>query len=87
MSYEKVRILGVTRRVSKKTGEVHNFLEVEVMQSQTIYMTEEAIKQLPVYEKIKGKEVLLPVSWGDYNGKQTLNFVDDCVPMPMSQRQ
>ncbi|MFA6164021.1 MAG: hypothetical protein WC685_11400 [Methylobacter sp.] len=45
-------------------------------------MNDEAIKQLPVFEKMKGREVLIPVSWGEYNGKPSLNFTDDCIPLP-----
>ena len=87
MSYEKAIITGIRQIVKKETGEVHNFVEVEVLQTHQIYMTAEALKQLPVYEKIKGKQVLIPVSWGEYKGKPSLSFVDDCVPLPLPQRQ
>jgi len=87
MSYERARIIGVRQITKKETGEIHNFLEIEVLQSHSIYMTPEALKQLPVYERVKGKEVLIPVSWGEYKGKPSLSFVDDCVPLPLPQRQ
>jgi len=86
MAYEKAIIKGIRQIVKKDTGEVHNFLEVDIVQSHQIYMTAEAIKQLPIFEKIKGKEALIPVSWGEYKGKPSLSFVDDCVPLPCPQR-
>ena len=41
MSYEKVKILGVRQVVKKDTGQVHNFLQVEHMQSYDIYLNDE----------------------------------------------
>ena len=66
MSYEKVKIVGVREVVKKNTSQVHRFLQVEILQSYDIYINDEAIKQLPAFEKMKGKEALIPVSWGEY---------------------
>jgi len=82
MSYEKVKIVGVREVVKKNTSQVHRFLQVEILQTYDIYMNDEAIKQLPAFEKMKGREALIPVSWGEYNGKPSLNFTDDCIPLP-----
>ena len=49
-------------------------------------MNEDALKQLPVYQKLKGKEALIPVTWGEYNGKPSLNLTDDCAPLPAPVR-
>ncbi len=86
MSYEKVKIIGVREITKKATGERHHFLQVELLQSHEIYMNEDALKQLPTYNKLKGKEALIPVTWGEYNGKPSLNFTDDCAPLPVPVR-
>lgn len=86
MSYEKVKIVGIRQVVKKSTGEVHNFLQVEHLQSYDIYLNDDAIKQLPVYEKIKGKEALIPVTWGEYNNKPSMNLSDDFLPLPAPVR-
>ena len=87
MSYEKVKIVGIRQVVKKKTGEVHNFLQVEHFQSYDIYLNDDAVKQIPAYEKIKGKEALIPVSWGEYNGKPSMNLADDFLPLPAPVRK
>jgi hypothetical protein len=83
MSYEKVKIVGSSQIVKKETGQIYNFLEVEVLQRQTIFMTDDAIKLTPLFDKLAGKEVLLPVTWGEYKGKPSLTFCDDCKPLPL----
>jgi hypothetical protein len=86
MSYEKVKIIGIRQIVKKSTGQVHNFLQVEHLQSHDIYLNDDAIKLLPVYEKIKGKEVLIPIVWAEYNGKPSMNLSDDFTPLPAPVR-
>ena len=78
----KAKIIGVRKITKKSTGELHHFLQVELVQSYDIYLNEEALKLLPTYEKFKNKEVLMPVTWGEYNGKLSLNLADDGVPLP-----
>lgn len=84
MSYEKVKIIGV-RQVTNAKG-THNFLEVEHMQTHSIYLNDDAVKLLPTFEKIKGKEALIPVTWGEYNGKPSMNLSDDFTPLPAPVR-
>lgn len=84
MSYEKVKILGIREVVKKQTGQVHHFLQVELLQSHDLYLNDDAIKQLPLFEALKGQECLLPVSWGEYQGKPSLNIADDFRPLPMA---
>lgn len=84
MSYEKVKITGVRQIVKKQTGQVHQFLQVELLQSHDIYLNDDAIKQLPVYEALKGQECLLPVNWSEYQGKPSLNIADDFRPLPLA---
>jgi hypothetical protein len=86
MSYEKAKIVGIREITKKSTGERHRFLQVELLQSFDIYMNEEAVKLLSTYEKLKGKEALIPVAWSEYNGKPSLNFTDDCMPLPAPVR-
>lgn len=86
MSYEKVKIIGIRQVIKKDTGQIHNFLQVEHMQTFDIYLNDEAVKQLPTYEKIKGKEALIPVNWGEYNGKPSMNLTDDFLPLPAPVR-
>lgn len=87
MSYEKVKIIGTRQVVKKDTGQIHHFLQVEHMQNYDIYLNDDALKQLPMYEKIKGREALIPVTWGEYQGKPSLNLADDFVPLPAPVRQ
>lgn len=86
MAYEKVKIIGVRQVIKKDTGQIHNFLQVEHMQNYDIYLNDDAIKQLSTYEKIKGKEALIPVAWGEYNGKPSMNLTDDFTPLPAPVR-
>jgi hypothetical protein len=86
MSYEKAKIIGVRKITKKSTGELHHFLQVELVQSYDIYLNEEALKLLPTYEKFKGKEVLIPVTWSEYNGKPSINLTDDGMPLPAPVR-
>ncbi|MDP1614473.1 MAG: hypothetical protein Q8L68_01610 [Methylococcales bacterium] len=81
MSFEKVRIVGVERLVSKKTGEVHNFLDIQILQSQRIYLNDVMLKNLTIYESLRGQECLLPVGWTDYQGKPSLNLADTGLPI------
>jgi hypothetical protein len=83
MSYEKVKIVGVREITSKDTGEIHRFVEVEVMSSQSLYVNQQAAPMLELYKKLAGKEVLLPCAWGQYNGRPSLNFTDDAKPLPI----
>jgi len=82
MSYEKAKIIGIRQITKKSTGEHHRFLQVELVQSYDIYLNDDALKLLPAYEKLKGKEVLIPVVWGEYNGKPSLNLANDGLPLP-----
>lgn len=82
MSYEKAKIVGIREITKKSTGERLRFLQVELLQSYDIYLNEEALKLMPVYTKLKGKEALIPVTWGEYNGKPSLNLADDFTPLP-----
>lgn len=86
MSYEKVKIIGIRQVVKKGTGQIHNFLQVEHMQNYDIYLNDDAVKLLKAYENIKGKEALIPVSWGEYNGKPSMNLSDDFTPLPAPVR-
>jgi hypothetical protein len=86
MPYEKAKIVGVREVTKKATGERLHFLQVELLQSYDIYLNEEALKQLPAYAKLKGKEALIPVVWGEYNGKPSLNLADDFAPLPAPVR-
>ena len=81
MSYEKVKINGVREVVKQKTGEIHRFLQVDLLQSYDIYLNDDAIKQIDAYHALKGKECLIPVSWGEYNGKPSMNLSDDFKPI------
>jgi|CXWL01.1.fsa_nt_gi hypothetical protein len=87
MSFEKVKIIGVERLVSKKTGEVHHFLDVEILQSQRIYLNDTMIKNLPTYEQMKGKECLIPTVWQDYQGKPSLSLSEDGLPILLKNQQ
>lgn len=86
MSYEKVKIIGVRQATKKDTGQIMHFLQVEHLKSYDIYMSDTALKQMPIYEKAAGKEALIPVSWGEYNGSPSMSLIDDCVPLPAPVR-
>lgn len=81
MSYEKVKITGIREVVKRDTGAIHKFLQVEVMQKFDIYLNDNNVKNQPLYEQLKNNEVLLPVSWSEYNGRPSLNISDDGVPL------
>ena len=52
----------------------------------TFILMTSAVKLLPRFEQIKGKEALLPVNWGEYNGKPSMNLTDDFMPLPAPVR-
>lgn len=81
MSYEKVKVLGVRQITKKDSGEIHRFLQVEVLSQYDIYLNQEAQTLLSQFQKLAGKEVLLPVTWGEYNGHPSLNLSGDFKPM------
>lgn len=83
MSYEKVKIIGVQERTNRDTGKISSFLQVEVLQTQSLYITESARYQMGLYDKYKGQECLLPAVWSTYNGKPSLSFEGDAVPIPI----
>lgn len=86
MSYEKVKIIGIRRVTKKDTGQIHHFLQVEHMQTYDIYLNDDAVKAMPIYEKNAGKEALIPVNWSEYNGKPSLSLTDDYMPLPAPVR-
>lgn len=86
MSYEKVKVIGVRDVVKKDTGQVHRFLQVEHMKTYDIYLNDVALKQLPLFEKAKGREVLIPCEWGEYQGRPSMNLSDDYRPLPAPAR-
>lgn len=84
MSYEKVKIIGVRQIVKQKTGQVHHFLQVEVLQAHDLYLNDDALKLMPVYDAMKGQYALLPLTHGEYNGKPSFNLADDARPLPLA---
>lgn len=86
MSYEKVKIVGIRQVVKRDTGQIHHFLQVEHMQTYDIYLNDDAVKQKDIYEKLKGKEALIPTNWGEYNGKPSMSLADDFLPLPAPVR-
>lgn len=85
MSYEKVKILGTVSRPNKDTGKISNFLEVEVLQKQTMYLNDSMLVNLGLFDRMKGREVLIPASWGIYRDKPSLSFEGDGMPIPITQ--
>ena len=83
MSFEKVKVRGIQEITSRKTGEQHHFLRVEVLKTYDIYMNDTAMALVETYKRLIGKEVLLPLEFGTYNGQASLNFTDDCKPVLM----
>lgn len=86
MSYEKVKVVGFDRIIKKDTGQIFNFLKVELLESYSIMLNDEAVKTKPFYEKLIGKEVLIPVQRGIYRDKPSLQLTDDFLPLPCSVR-
>lgn len=81
MSYEKVKIVGV-REIKGKNGQRHHFLQVEVLQSQDLYLNDDMLKNVPFYKQYQGHEVLLPCTWGEYQGRPSLNLSENGYPLP-----
>ena len=81
MSYEKLKVVGIDTITSKKTGEVFNVLKVELMVTRSIFLNGDALKMLPVYEKLVGKEALFPCEEGVYNGKPSMSLSGDFKPL------
>ena len=84
MSYEKVKVLGIREVVKKSTGEIHRFLQVEVLRSYDAYLNSDHIKLLDEYKRFEGREVLMPASWGEYQGRPSLNLDGDGRLLPFA---
>lgn len=87
MSFEKVKISGIVERTNRETGKVSRFLSVEVLNTHQIYMTDAAQHNSVLFERFKGQEVLIPAVWSTYNGKPSLSFEGDAVPVPLVSTQ
>ena len=83
MSFEKVKINSIETIHSRKTGEVHHFLRVDVLKTYDIYLNDKALLLKDHYLNLRGKEVLLPLESALYNGNPTFNLVDDGMPIPI----
>lgn len=81
MSYEKLKVVGIDQITSKKSGEVFNVLKVEMLVSRSIFLNGDALKMLPVYEKLIGKEAIFPCEEGIYNNKPSLSLSGDFRPL------
>jgi len=81
MSYEKLKVVGIDQITSKKSGEVFNVLKVEMMVTRSIFLNGDALKFLPVYEKLIGKEAIFPCEEGIYNNKPSLSLSGDFKPL------
>jgi hypothetical protein len=81
MSYEKLKVIGIDSITSKKSGEVFNVLKVELMVTRSIFLNGEALKQIPTYEKLIGKEAIFPCEEGVYNGKPSMSLTGDFKPL------
>jgi hypothetical protein len=86
MSYEKVKIVGFDQIVKKDTGQIFNFLKVELLEPYSIMLNDDSVKTKPVYEKLIGKDVLIPVQRGVYRDKPSLQLTDDFLPLPAPVR-
>ena len=81
MSYEKLRVVGLEKITSKKSGEEFNVLKVELMVTRSIFLNGDSVKMIPIYEKLVGKEALFPCEEGVYNGKPSLTLSGDLKPL------
>lgn len=82
MAFEKVKIKGIRTVTKKSTGEQFHFVQVEVLTSNDILIgASDLTRLLPAYESMVGKEALIPCNWGEYNGRPSLSFADDGMPL------
>jgi len=81
MSYEKLKVVGIKSFTKKATGEIGTRMDVEMLVTRSIFLNGDALKLVPVYEKLVGKEALFPCEEGIYNNKPSLSLSGDFKPI------
>jgi hypothetical protein len=85
MSYEKFKVKSVDSRKNNETGEVIRFVEVERVVTQRLnFKTAAQFENLPVYESLVGKEVLIQIREGVMEGRPWVAFDGDGLPIDLS---
>lgn len=85
MSYEKFTVKGVDFRTNPNTGEITRYVEVERVQVVRLnFKTASQLGNLPLYESLKGQDVLIQVREGVMDGRPWTAFDGDGMPVSAS---
>lgn len=85
MSYVKAKILDVTRRADRQTGELVNRVQLEVISNESSRLPNDA-GVLQAYEQAKGKTMLVPAEFRVIEGRSFLVLTGDGYPNPFHDR-
>lgn len=85
MSYVKAKILDVTRRADRQTGEFVNRVQLEVISQESSRLPNDA-GVIQVYEQCKGKTMLVPAEFRVIEGRSFLVLQGDGYPQPFTER-
>lgn len=85
MSYVKAKILEVTRRADRNTGELVNRVQLEVISQESSRLPNDA-NLIQVYEQSKGKTMLVPAEFRVIDGRSFLVLQGDGYPQPYTDR-
>lgn len=85
MSYVKAKILDVTRRADRQTGEIVNRVQLEVISQESSRLPTDA-NVISVYEQSKGKTMLVPAEFRVIDGRSFLVLQGDGYPQPFTER-
>lgn len=85
MSYLKAKILDVTRRTDRNTGELVNRVQLEVISQESSRLPNDAAL-VNVYEQSRGKTMLVPAEFRVIDGRSFLLLQGDGYPQPYTDR-
>lgn len=86
MSYEKVRVLKISQNTDKDTGEVRTYVDFERLESSRFRISAERLALRSDYESLVGRDVLVPLSAGVFEGRPFWRLEGDGLPIPVPGR-
>jgi hypothetical protein len=85
MSYIKAKVLGVTPRADRNTGEIVNRVQLEVILTESSRLPVDA-GVIQAYTQAKDKTMLVPAEFRVIDGRSFLVITGDGYPIPFQDR-
>lgn len=85
MSYVKAKVLEVTQRADRNTGEIINRVQLEVISQESSRLPVDAAV-IQAYQTSKGQTMLVPAEFRVIDGRSFLVLTGDGYPIPFQDR-